>query len=108
MDFEGVDDGMKLFFCMVHAGVRILQPVTQCSARIAQIRKSMARMQHLANFLIFFLVVLINYVKHNQDPSRKVSVLLAEPIFLRSHRKVISGYENMESVLLEDAESRLD
>ena len=28
MDYGGVDDGMKLVFCVVHAGVRILQPVT--------------------------------------------------------------------------------
>ena len=59
--------------------------------------ESMARMQDLV-----ILAVLINYVKHNQEPPlEKVFVFLAEPIFLRSIRKVISC---TESVLLDGGE----
>ena len=89
--------GRNCFFCMVHAGVRILQPVT--------VRRELPRLgKHGKDAAPCHFGCPYQLRKAQSRPSRKGLVVFSRTNLLRSLAKVISC---IESVLLEGAESSL-
>ena len=90
MDYGGVDDGMKLFFCVVHAGVRIHPATSNCSARIAQARKVWQGCSLTLHSCHFGCPYQLRKADNQGSPSEKGLCVFSRANLVRSLGKVTS------------------